>query len=235
MKLFITAFSFLLSLSVFGQNVYIPDANFKAYLVADSWINTNGDAEIQVSEANSYNGSIICANMNISDLTGIEYFTAISVLVCSGNNLDTLDVSQNTFLVILDCSYNQLTMLTLNFNSQNYYALFCDNNQLTSLDLSQANCSSFVAGESSFISNPDLYCIEVTNVSCWQSNFEGFIDITYQHYSTNCTGTAIQEHTTNKELIKVTDLLGREVNHTTNQILFHIYDDGSVEKKFLVE
>lgn len=40
---------------------------------------------------------------------------------------------------------------------------------------------------------------------------------------------------TNKKLEKVVDVLGREVNHTTNQILFHIYDDGSVEKKFIVE
>ena len=38
-----------------------------------------------------------------------------------------------------------------------------------------------------------------------------------------------------KKLIRTTDHLGREVNHTTNQILFQIYDDGSVEKKFIVE
>ena len=38
-----------------------------------------------------------------------------------------------------------------------------------------------------------------------------------------------------KKLIRTTDNLGREVNQTTNQILFHIYDDGSVEKKFIVE
>ena len=45
----------------------------------------------------------------------------------------------------------------------------------------------------------------------------------------------IQETTTNKKVIKILDQLGREVNYTTNQILFHIYDDGSVEKKFIVE
>ena len=39
----------------------------------------------------------------------------------------------------------------------------------------------------------------------------------------------------NNKIIKVVDALGREVNHTTNQILFHIYDDGSVEKKFIIE
>jgi hypothetical protein len=38
-----------------------------------------------------------------------------------------------------------------------------------------------------------------------------------------------------RKLEKVVDALGREINHTTNQILFLIYDDGSVEKKFVVE
>ena len=38
-----------------------------------------------------------------------------------------------------------------------------------------------------------------------------------------------------RTLKKTLDALGREVNPTTNQILFHIYDDGSVEKKFIVE
>ena len=35
----------------FGQNVNIPDANFKSYLVGNTAINTNGDTEIQQSEA----------------------------------------------------------------------------------------------------------------------------------------------------------------------------------------
>ena len=36
----------------FIQNVYIPDANFKAILISPfSGVNTNGDSEIQVSEA----------------------------------------------------------------------------------------------------------------------------------------------------------------------------------------
>ena len=38
-----------------------------------------------------------------------------------------------------------------------------------------------------------------------------------------------------KKVLRIIDQLGREVNHTTNQILFHIYEDGSVEKKFVVE
>jgi hypothetical protein len=48
------------------------------------------------------------------------------------------------------------------------------------------------------------------------------------------TSVGIEEHTTNKQLLKVTDLFGRETKQT-NQLLFYIYDDGSVEKKVIIE
>ena len=48
------------------------------------------------------------------------------------------------------------------------------------------------------------------------------------------TAVGIEEQTTNKELLKVTDLLGRETK-ATNQLLFYIYNDGTVEKKVVVE
>ena len=38
-----------------------------------------------------------------------------------------------------------------------------------------------------------------------------------------------------KTLEKITDLLGREVAEIAPQILLYIYDDGSIEKKFVVE
>jgi hypothetical protein len=77
----------------FGQNVNIPDANFKAYLVGNTAINTNGDTEIQVSEANAFGGDIQCQSLNISDLTGIEAFSALTFLHCYSNPLTSLDVS----------------------------------------------------------------------------------------------------------------------------------------------
>ena len=47
--------------------------------------------------------------------------------------------------------------------------------------------------------------------------------------------TAINEHTSNKELIKVIDILGRKTKGTKNEPLFYIYDDGTVEKKIIIE
>ena len=46
---------------------------------------------------------------------------------------------------------------------------------------------------------------------------------------------AIKEHTTNKELLKVTDLLGRETKGTKKEPLLYIYDDGTVEKRIIIK
>ena len=50
----------------------------------------------------------------------------------------------------------------------------------------------------------------------------------------NCTPTSIQEYSSNKELLKVTDLLGRETKQT-NQPLIYFYNDGTVEKKLTIK
>ena len=112
MKPLLLFLSVFLSVSLFGQNVYIPDANFKEILVGNPEINTNGDTEIQVSEASSFDGLIHC-NGQVFDLTGIEAFTSLTELNCSGDEgyLTSIDVSQNTYLTKLYCVYNQLTSL----------------------------------------------------------------------------------------------------------------------------
>ena len=47
--------------------------------------------------------------------------------------------------------------------------------------------------------------------------------------------TAIKEYTTNKKLLKITDILGRDAKGKKNEPLFYIYDDGTVEKKINIE
>jgi YVTN family beta-propeller protein len=60
--------------------VFIPDANFKAALVANASINSNSDNEIQVTEAEDYLGTLNINGLSIVNLTGIEAFTAITGL-----------------------------------------------------------------------------------------------------------------------------------------------------------
>ena len=186
-----------------AQNVTIPDANFKAYLVGNTAINTNGDTEIQVSEASAYTGQIIVFSMSISDLTGIEAFTGITALRCYNNSLTSLDVSQNTALTYLTCNVNSITSLDLSANTLLTH-LECNNNLLTSLDLSNNpslnfmfcfNMTSLTAlnmasgGNTNFTTFnstncPNLTCIQVDNATYSTTNWTS-IDAA-SSFSTNC-------------------------------------------------
>ncbi|WP_156468799.1 hypothetical protein [Cephaloticoccus capnophilus] len=140
-----------------GEIVNIPDSNFKAYLVGNPEINTNGDGEISVAEAQAFTGTINCSSRGISDLTGIEAFVNITGLDCNFNELTSLDLRRNTdllklncrnnkmnildirgntALVHLDCRVNKLAILNLRNNTA-LKILSCGSNELTSLDLSK--------------------------------------------------------------------------------------------------
>ena len=137
MKTLLLSIILLSAVNSYSQDVTIPDSNFKNYLVADNAINTNADNEIQVAEANAYTGLINCPGLGISDLTGIEAFTALTVLYCYDNQLTSLDVSSNTALTDLYCFVNQLTSLDVSSNTA-LTDLYCFANQLTSLNVSGA-------------------------------------------------------------------------------------------------
>lgn len=155
-NIYIVLYSLGLSTLSVAQNVNIPDANFKTYLLGNLSINTNSDTEIQVSEAAAYNGTLLCNDLAISDLTGLEAFTNIQQLFIRNNNissidlsqntalinlfaannqLQTLDVSQNVLLNTLECHTNQITSITFGANA-NLFNIYCYLNQLTSIDLS---------------------------------------------------------------------------------------------------
>jgi hypothetical protein len=135
-----TLLSFLLIITLsnitLAQNTAIPDANFEQAL-----IDLGYDTGVP-------NGLVVTANVNtitylnvdgknISDLTGIEDFTALTDLVCSSNQLTSLDVTQNTALTYLYCTSNQLTSLVVTQNTA-LTNLACVSNQLTSLDVTQS-------------------------------------------------------------------------------------------------
>ena len=89
--------------------VTIPDANFKAKLVQNAEINTNGNTEIECTEAEAYTGAINVDNSQIADLTGIKAFANITSLSCNGVdtfNFTSLDVSGLQALTTLSCTNN---------------------------------------------------------------------------------------------------------------------------------
>ena len=98
---------FLLMIPVlcFGQYTSIPDQNFEQALI-DFGYDDVIDGKVLTANINSVD-SLFLYRKNISDLTGIEDFIALSFLNCSSNQLTNLDVSQNTALTGLDCGGNK--------------------------------------------------------------------------------------------------------------------------------
>ncbi|TNE55253.1 MAG: T9SS type A sorting domain-containing protein [Bacteroidetes bacterium] len=154
-----------------AQIVEIPDSNFKAALLThSSVIDSNGDGEIQVSEAQSYSGKIDVINKEINDLSGIEAFVNINRLLCSQNSLTSLDVSKNTNLIELSCSYNQLKTLDVTQNTK-LLKLGCSVNQLTAIDVSKNPLLSHLYVSLNNITSLDVQNnTKLTDLSCSNNN-----------------------------------------------------------------
>ena len=157
-----------------SKTLFIPDANFKAYLLTKC--DMDGDGILTKSDAAAYNktykGNAIfnINDKNITSLEGIQYFTVITELHCNNTKLTTLDVSKNTDLQELECSNNKLTSLDVS-NNPALKSLMCHSNRLTTLDLRNNPLLEYlIAGDNELTrldisKNPELY-----HVSCDDNN-----------------------------------------------------------------
>ena len=110
-----------------------PDENFRNWLFLQSYGKNGLITEDELKVITTID---IWSNQKISNLKGIEYFTALTQLNCSYHLLTSLDVSQNTALTELRCTSNQLTTLDISKNTA-LKVLWCNGNQLTNLDVSK--------------------------------------------------------------------------------------------------
>jgi Leucine-rich repeat (LRR) protein len=122
------------ALGLQAQNVVFADPNFKAALVAQSFVNTNGDSEIQLSEAAAAFFIDLPNATNISDLGGIENFTNIIAVDLRNNaNLTTVDLTNNPDLQVVRLLGNGITTLTLPATSNDLSFMDVRGNQLTTI------------------------------------------------------------------------------------------------------
>ena len=117
----------------FSQTTEIPDPLFEQALIDLGIDSTPIDGSVPTANISSLT-SLNVNNKNISDLTGIEDFTALTILFCHTNQLTSLDVTNNTALTNLNCYGNELTSIDVTNNTA-LTVLSADENQLTSLDV----------------------------------------------------------------------------------------------------
>ena len=118
----------------FSQYTAIPDENFEQALIELGYDKVI-DGKVLTENIDTID-TLKIAYQYISDLTGIEAFTALTYLNCVDNELTSLDLSQNTALTQLFCGGNNLTSLDIS-GCTDLTELHCNNNQLTSLDVSK--------------------------------------------------------------------------------------------------
>jgi len=149
--------------------VTIPDANFKAKLVANAAINTNGNDQIECTEAEAYTGAINVNDSAVSDLTGIQAFQNITALSCNNNSweLTALDVHGLTSLTTLSCTGN---IFLVSLNAGGCTALTTLNvESWTGLSLDLNGCTAFTGLDLSYkrlVALDVKNCSALTNLSC---------------------------------------------------------------------
>lgn len=109
-----------------------PDENFRNWILSQDYGSDGVLTDAEIAGITS----IDVRSLNIKNLQGIEFFTALTEFSCYGNQLTSLDISKNTALTELSCGNNQLTSLDVSKNTA-LKELQCHYNQLTSIDVSK--------------------------------------------------------------------------------------------------
>ncbi|WP_282136694.1 hypothetical protein [Seonamhaeicola maritimus] len=158
------------------EHVYIPDANFEQALInlgfdSDGAVNTwmlKSDAEAVTT--------LDIGSKNITDLTGIEAFINLTDLNCQFNrSLASIDISNNTKLISLNCRATGLSNLDVSKNIELTYLESGSNTPMTAIDLSKnikleafihlfANLETLDVSQNTALTRLDLFRNKLTNL-----------------------------------------------------------------------
>jgi len=181
-----------LSSTVFAQQyTLIPDSNFEAKLISLKIDKDGVNGKVLTSSISGLT-KLDVSGSQISDLTGIQDFTALNYLYCDNNQLTSLDVTKNTALTTLWFSRNLLTSLDVTQNTA-LNELLGNFNDLTSFDVSK-NTS---------LTNLSLYGNKLTSLNV-QKNIA--------LKSLTCTGNALNS----LDVTQNVDLISMSCNGNSN-------------------
>tara|TARA_B110000211_G_scaffold168790_1_gene190420 strand:+ start:308 stop:2062 length:1755 start_codon:yes stop_codon:yes gene_type:complete len=187
---------------------------------------------------------------NFKALDEPEYFKFAYKIAAEGDTMTGYSTFQasnhpdfaNSMHVDIDSYYflvNQYSLIDIqvhNLNTNGSIELFADDINYTSQAFANAN-SAGTAMIQKYL-NPGKYYIDITadaysNVGPsgtypWENPYHFIV-------STLWTSSVSESLTQKRTLVKIIDVLGRETKATKNQSYFYIYDDGTVEKRIIIE
>ena len=123
-----------------------PDPVFREFVLKNYDRDNDGTISTEEAEAVTYMSADGGSLYAFDSLQGIELFVNLTNLYCSLNNFTTLDLSKNTKLQDLNCSYNN-NLIELNLSGCSELTnIVCNNNPiLPELDVSQTGLENSTA------------------------------------------------------------------------------------------
>ena len=160
-----------------------PDAIFRNYLLSlypDGYL-----TQYDIANLTSLNVS----NKGISNMKGIEYFTALKELRCWANSFTLLNLNSNTELTYLDCAPNS-SLTTLNVsNCSKLQTVYCYSTALTGLtitgkpNLTRLDCHNCTSLKYIYCYNDNLTTLNVTGCTALER-----LDCYYNYNLAEITG-----------------------------------------------
>ncbi|MEX0997008.1 MAG: T9SS type A sorting domain-containing protein [Flavobacteriaceae bacterium] len=215
--------------NLYAQTTAIPDVNFEQALI-DLGIDGDGILNGQVLTSDIENVIVLnINNKNISDLTGIEGFTALEELNVGINQLSTVNLINNLNLEYLHIAGNQLSDIDLSNNLNLEFLIIAANplpnidlsantalkhlnangsHSLTSLDLSNNLQLEYLSIDDAWLSEIDL--TNNTALKTLLASFNFFINIDLSH-------------NINLEYIELTDNFLETLELSNNTLLKELY------------
>jgi len=211
--LILTCFMMLLAINFNGQTVTLTLNNIPENILCNEiWTEQNLDmslVETTADDCTSGSGSCYFGFMN-------QAFNSFPLWLYPSRLTIDLSSLQNVQMVEVDIYDNCGFYCTQAFLMENTEIISSKGNSLS------------IESETLILENPTQeFLTELAISSC-----EGAINEIRIYQNTSSINN---ESSGVKKVLRTIDQLGREVNHSKHQLLFYIYDDGSVEKKFFVE
>ena len=185
--------------------------------------------------ANSDNSSCIpfisgCTDpsmLNYNPSANTEDFSCIAYIYgCMDNtalNYDSLANTDNGSCV-------EVIMGCMDPNAYNYESIANVNDSVSCLY--DANCFTG-PGIPYWLNDPCYAWVISVDDYCCENEWDTICQATYDYCNGTWVGPLLTRVQIKKELIMITDLLGRPAKQNKNQLLFYLYNDGTVEKKLI--
>lgn len=245
----------LVALFCYGNNLTSLDVS-QTPLLDDLRCFDNQLISLDVSESTAL--SLLLCNDNLITSLDVSQNFELSYLHCYNNQLQCLSAN-NGQNITLDCTNNQLGCVSVLFpgwaSANDSYDVgvtfnvvcqfYLDNDitqNTTSLTAVQngatyqwLDCDNSYAiiGETNQTYTPSATGFFAVEITYYDGCIGEVVDTSSCHFVWIQSDVSLGELTKdNAELVKITDLMGREVPFKTNMVLIYLYSDGTIERVF---